>query len=129
MPSRPQRKEQQRGRTLSVCSVPGCPALAYGGRCETHKRKAEQDRGSAAERGYGGRAWRVARRAVLRRDPVCVVCNSAPSTLPDHHPYSRKELLAMGVSDPDAPHRMRGVCASCHGKETAREQPGGWNRR
>ena len=115
--------------TLSVCSVAGCPELCTGGRCEQHKRKAEQQRGSAAERGYSGRAWRVARRAVLRRDPICVVCKQQFATVADHWPTSRRELIAQGVSDPDAPSRLRALCAPCHGSETAREQPGGWNRR
>lgn len=114
---------------IQVCSVPGCPELTKGGRCADHQRAAEQQRGSAAQRGYGGRAWRVARRAVLRRDPVCVLCHKQFATVADHWPTSRRDLLAAGVADPDAPHRLRALCASCHGSETAREQPGGWNRR
>jgi len=66
---------------------------------------------------------------VLRRDPVCVLCKTASATVADHHPVSRRELVAMKVADPDAPSRLRGLCASCHGKETARTFPGGWNRR
>lgn len=123
------RSQRSPRKTLSICSLPGCPQLAYGGRCEDHKRKAEQQRGSAAERGYGGRAWRVARRAVLRRDPVCMLCKQAPATVADHWPDGRKELLRQGVSDPDAVHRLRGLCRSCHSKSTAQHQPGGWNAR
>lgn len=118
-----------RRKRVSVCSVAGCPTLTQDGRCDAHKRAAEQQRGSAAERGYSGAAWSQARRIVLRRDPICVLCGRAFSTIADHWPVSRKDLLAQGVRDPDAPHRLRGLCASCHGKETAREQPGGWNRR
>jgi 5-methylcytosine-specific restriction protein A len=68
---------------------------------------------------------------VLRRDPICVVCKTAPATVADHHPVSRRELVAMKVSDPDAPSRLRGLCASCHSRETANspDQAGGWNRR
>lgn len=119
---------QRRQGAQSVCSVPGCPTLANG-RCDEHKRAADRQRGSAAQRGYNSKAWRAVRRAVLRRDPICVLCQRAFSTVPDHWPDSRRDLIAQGVTDPDALHRLRGLCASCHGRETAREQPGGWNRR
>lgn len=118
--SRPQR--------LTVCTQPGCPTLTPGSRCSEHERAADTARGTAAQRGYGGKGWRFARRNTLRRDPVCVICHVAPATVADHYPISRKELLALGVSDPDAPARMRGVCAPCHGRETAAHQPGGWNQ-
>lgn len=118
-----------RRKRLSVCSVTGCPTLTDEGRCEVHKRAAEQQRGSAAERGYSGKAWRFARRTVLRQNPICVLCNREFATVADHWPTSRRELVAQGVTNPDAPRHLRALCASCHGSETAREQPGGWNRR
>lgn len=117
-----------RPRRLTVCTQPGCPTLTDSGRCDKCRRDADAGRGTAAERGYGGRAWRVNRRAVLRRDRVCVICHDAPATVSDHYPQSRKELLALGVTDPDAPHRMRGLCQPCHSRETAQHQPGGWNQ-
>lgn len=120
--------QQRRRGALSVCSVPGCPTLARG-RCDEHKRTAERQRGSAAERGYGGAAWTIARRTVLMRDPICVVCKHAFATVADHWPVSRRDLVAQGVRNPDSPRHLRALCASCHGKETAREQPGGWNQR
>jgi hypothetical protein len=49
--------------------------------------------------------------------------------VPDHHPRSRRELIAAGVADPDADEYLRPLCAPCHNPETARNQPGGWNRR
>lgn len=114
-----------------MCSVKDCPTLTDSGRCDVHKRQAEQRRGSAAQRGYNSRAWRAARRAVLRRDRVCVVCKQQPATVADHWPDSRRKLVAQGVSDPDAVSRLRGLCASCHSRETANnpDQAGGWNRR
>lgn len=118
-----------RRRRTRVCSEPGCHVLTTAGRCEDCQRKAEQQRGSAADRGYSGKAWRFARGVVLRRDPVCVLCGVRFSTVADHWPVSRRDLVAMGIADPDAPHRLRGLCGPCHSSETAREQPGGWNRR
>jgi len=118
----------QRSRK-TICSEPGCPEFTTGGRCEDHKRAAEQQRGSAAERGYSGVDWQSVRRAVLRRDRMCVICGTARSKVADHWPDSRRDLLAASVEDPDAPYRLRGLCRPCHSRETAREQPGGWNRR
>lgn len=37
---------------LRVCSTPGCPTLTDKPRCLTHRREAEQARGTRAERGY-----------------------------------------------------------------------------
>jgi 5-methylcytosine-specific restriction protein A len=66
------------------------------------------------------------RRGVLDRDPVCKVCWAEPATVADHYPKSRRQLVAEGL-DPNNPQHGRGLCASCHGKETAKNQPGGWN--
>ncbi|WP_433406947.1 hypothetical protein [Streptomyces sp. CA-146814] len=45
----------------------------------------------------------------------------------DHWPLSKRELVARGLDEHD-PRRGRGLCHSCHSSETARHQPGGWNR-
>jgi 5-methylcytosine-specific restriction protein A len=50
------------------------------------------------------------------------------STVADHWPVDRRELVARGMN-PDDPSGGRGLCASCHGKETAIHQPGGWANR
>ena len=116
-------------RSKSVCPQSGCPAITDGGRCDEHKREADRARGTSAERGYNSPQWRAIRRRVLRRDRTCRVCGAAEATVADHYPDSRKELLDAGVSDPDALHRLRGLCRPCHSRETAKHQPGGWNRR
>jgi 5-methylcytosine-specific restriction protein A len=119
-----------------VCSVPGCPEFSQGGRCPEHRSEAEQRRGTARQRGYGGRTWQNARRAVLNRDPNCVCTDDGhghngqcgqPSTVADHYPDERRDLVAAGVPDPDAPGRMRGICADCHNRKSAAMTPGGWN--
>ena len=69
---------------------------------------------------------------MLTRDPLCVIClragRTVVSTVADHWPVDRRELVARGM-DPDDPSGGRGLCASCHGKETAIHQPGGWANR
>jgi len=104
-----------------VCSTPGCPALVPAGtsRCSEHRRE------SSSQRGYTGKGHARFRRAVLRRDPVCVLCG-APATVADHWPVSRRDLQARGL-DPDDPSRGRGLCMWCHNRSTAELQPGGWN--
>lgn len=124
-------------KALTVCSKPNCPTLTDGGRCPAHRRATDQARGSRLERGYGRAHETRFRPGVLRRDPRCVcddkahdhdVPCGAPSTVADHHPRSRRELVARGL-DADDPKFGRGVCKRCHDKSTAVNQPGGWNAR
>ncbi|WNI16627.1 holin [Actinacidiphila sp. ITFR-21] len=116
-----------RRRARTVCSVPGCPQLTDSGRCAQHRAEAEQQRGSARQRGYGAAHEQRFRPGVLARDPVCVLCQQAPSQHADHYPRSRRELAAAGLN-PDDPQYGRGLCQPCHARETARHQPGGWNQ-
>lgn len=54
---------------MRVCKEPGCPTLiadgTYRGECPTHRREADKNRGTRAERGYGAghqaarRAWQA----------------------------------------------------------------------
>jgi 5-methylcytosine-specific restriction protein A len=113
-------------RARRVCSIPGCPQLTDRGQCADHRRQAEQTRGTAAQRGYRSRQHRLWRSAVLRRDPTCVLCQAAPSVHADHHPYSVRQLQALGIDPWADPARGRGLCQTCHSSETAKHQPGGW---
>ncbi|TYB69721.1 holin [Nonomuraea sp. PA05] len=117
-------------RAASVCSTPGCPNLCDGGRCPECRSAAEKARGSASQRGYGSRHRDRFRTGVLAKHPTCVLCGAARSTVADHHPMDRRELVARGL-DPDDPKYGRGLCASCHGKATQanESQKGGWNAR
>lgn len=114
---------------MRVCSVHGCPEMydpKHGSRCPTHTAQADQRRGTAAQRGYAGKGHRTFRSAVLRRDPICVLCHARQATVADHYPRSRKELVAFHL-DPNNPGFGRGLCKSCHDMETAINQPGGWH--
>jgi 5-methylcytosine-specific restriction protein A len=113
--------------SLRVCPVPGCPNLTPGGRCTEHQRQADRARGTASQRGYTSAGHRAFREQVLARDPVCKVCRQQPSTVADHYPTSRRDLLEQGL-DPNDPVHGRGLCLPCHSRETAEHQPGGWNR-
>ena len=114
-------------RAWSICSTPGCgTATPRSGRCDECAAAADLARGTAAQRGYGSRHRKTFRATVLDRDPICMECQIRPSTVADHHPLSRRELEAMG-EDPNDPKHGRGLCASCHGRATVINQPGGWS--
>lgn len=125
-------------RALKVCSTPRCPILVESGRCSGCQADAEQRRGTAAQRGYGSRHWRTQRRACLRRDPICTctdptcghgaACYTA-SSVADHDPHERKDLVDQGVPDPDALVYLKGKCKRCHDRKTAATRAGGWNAR
>ena len=99
---------------------------AEGSKCRAHRRAADKARGTATERGYTSRGHRYFRNAVLQRDPICVTCGLRESTVADHYPRSRKELLEQG-DNPNEPTFGRGLCKPCHDVETAQHQPGGWH--
>lgn len=65
------------------------------------------------------------RRAILRRDPVCVACGVAASTVADHV-RSHAECLRAGI-EPDTLDNGQGMCATCHDLKTRREQRIGLN--
>jgi 5-methylcytosine-specific restriction protein A len=119
-----------------VCSVPGCPEFSQGGRCDEHRAEADRRRGTARQRGYGGRHETRFRPGVLAKNPTCVCTDTdhghgqpcgQPTVHADHWPLSRRELVEQEL-DADDPDHGRGLCQVCHAKATAVEQPGGWHR-
>lgn len=80
---------------------------------------AKDPRPPSWQRGYGYR-WQRTRRGILRRDPVCVICNAAPSHHVDH-------VIAKAKGGTDDPENLRGICASCHSRKTV-EEDGGFGR-
>lgn len=125
-------------RALKVCSRPGCPELTDSGRCTGCAAEAEQVRGNRHQRGYGHRHETRFRRGVLAKHLMCVCTDEGhdghgtqclvPSTVADHWPRDRRELVRLGL-DPNDPQYGRGLCKACHDQHTATEQPGGWNQR
>lgn len=113
---------------MRVCSVHGCAEIyptSEGSRCSGCRKAADKGRGTATQRGYTGAGHRTFRNAVLTRDPICVECGLRQSTVADHYPVSKRDLIAQGLNSND-PERGRGLCKPCHDVSTAREQPGGW---
>lgn len=99
------------------CAEPGCPGIAtHHSRCQPHARAQERRRGTAAQRGYGPghRVWRL---HVLARDPVCKMCNAAPSTVADHKlPLRQGGTWALSNG--------QGLCGHCHNVKRATTDKG-----
>lgn len=113
--------------TSRICSTAGCPAIhdGPGSRCPTHTKTAHKQHWDNTK-AYNTKGHRIRfRLGVLDRDPICVLCNIRASVVADHYPKSRKDLVDLDM-DPDDPVNGRGLCTSCHNKETAQHQPGGW---
>lgn len=115
---------------MPSCPVWPCDQRKVPGRnfCAEHdaqRQKAyDQNRGSAAKRGYGGR-WRTYRIAFLAKHPVCneLGCTQ-PATDVDHikpPPYPRHPLFWDKTNH-------QGLCHRHHSMKTARED-GRWTGR
>jgi len=102
-------------RAPSVCSVPGCPAIATDhGRCATHA--ATRNRWANGTPGYRDTGWnRAADRArILARDGWrCYICGRQAVTV-DH-------VVPRSAGGPDTDANKRGICTPCHRAKTARE--------
>lgn len=108
------------------CTWPGCPALVHGAsRCPTHRRKVEQQRGSAHSRGYTS-AWTKARDAWLRLHPLCA-CPECDE--------GRKRYTAATVVDHKIAHKgdkrlfwdssnWQSMAKPCHDRKTVIEDGG-----
>lgn len=96
------------------------------GRCTTcqpvHRTTTDRARGNSNSRGYDSHWRRVIRPAFLRDNPICVLCG-ALATVPDHWPETRASLVARGIADPDADHRLRPLCTSCHNQHGLSYKP------
>jgi 5-methylcytosine-specific restriction enzyme A len=105
---------------IRLCLERGCANQATGrGRCDAHRKPIERERSRARRAATNGvykrRKWELTRRAVLARDPICKVCDSALSTEVDHI-----VPLAQG-GEPYRLDGLQGICSPCHWAKTGRE--------
>lgn len=107
-------------RAPATCDAPGCDAETLTRYCATHG----VGYGGAGRAAHYQRRWRQGPRAiVLARDPVCTECWAELSSVADHHPTERRDLVLMGVPDPDDPGYLRGVCRGCHNRKSGQSRP------
>lgn len=109
-------------RAPTACRTPGCNGLVRNGvcsKCGPVRRQAaaqhDERRGSAAQRGYGGR-WQRLRAAFLAAHPLCEVCDRAGRVEPAtdvHHIVPRRA----GGQDIDS--NLQALCHACHSRITA----------
>ena len=105
------------------CSQFGCRTLVQFGKCDAHRKQADQSRGSRTDRGYNNR-WLKARLTYLRRSPLCVVCKEAgrlvPAVIVDHiKPHKGDQELFW-----DSENNWQSLCRPCHSRKTATEDGG-----
>lgn len=103
-----------RGRsrpTACPYPAPGCHELTNGGRCERHRRGAQEQQGTTGQRDYGTR-WGYIRKAYIYANPWCLSCRRAWRRFKDHFPPQQRRLVAQGVADPDA-WQASTRCAPC----------------
>lgn len=125
---------------LKPCAQPGCPKLAVRCQrfCEAHSKdnyvlEGNRQKGSARYHNTPWASWyqrfpwtgpNGLRYVTLARDPICKICNRAPSTVADHIvPYKGIWDLFTDLSN------LQGICAPCHDRKTALEDGGFGNVR
>jgi 5-methylcytosine-specific restriction endonuclease McrA len=106
-----------------LCLEARCARAATArGRCDEHRKQLERERSRRRRETTNGvykrKKWEIIRRFVLRRDPICKVCDRALSTEVDH-----VIPLAQG-GDPYDPARLQGICSPCHWRKTGAENAG-----
>lgn len=105
-------------RPKRVCSMPHCPNLTEGGRCDECRKGAQgalqERRGTSAQRGYGAR-HRKWRKIILARDPICRGCDRAPSRIADH-------IVPLEFGGDWEIENGQGLCWACHEWKKRRER-------
>lgn len=113
------------------CRALGCANLSERGSayCAQHykqtptyeqRRAYDRDRGTAHQRGYTAE-WRVARRAFLKDNPLCVKCwaegRIEPATVVDHVTPHRGDMRLFWDAN-----NWQALCKTCHDRKTASGQ-------
>lgn len=102
---------------------PPTAAPAQGLSPETQAARRRYDAQRPYKHLYASPAWKGPsglRLVILRRDPVCTACGTAPSTVADHIKDHRGDLKLFY-----SPENVRGVCKPCHDKKTGSMYGGG----
>lgn len=113
---------------MKFCRKSGCKNLTADKFCADHPeqvRQYDQNRPSAAKRGYG-RQWRNARDGFLRKHPLCVECQKSgqivAATVVDHIKAHKGNKDLFWDRDNWQP-----LCKKHHDQKTVRED-GGFGR-
>ena len=109
-------------RPGTACSKPGCRGVVRNGVCSVCgpvrvavQRAHDEQRGTAAQRGYGAR-WQRLRAMVLNASPLCAECSRQGRVTPAtdvHHLVKRRD------GGPDSFENLEPLCHACHSRITA----------
>lgn len=108
-------------KSLSPCSVKGCPTLTRSSRCTEHEREADRKRGTSSERGYDY-AWSKIREAYLAKHPFCEDPEGCIAASTDVHHRD-----GSGPRGDNSDANLEALCHEHHSRRTAQDQKGGWN--
>lgn len=112
-------------KAKKVCNEPDCSILTHSRFCPQHTRIHDRKRGTAAERGYTGKAWERTRRRVFARDLYkCQSCGRLVMGKGEAH-CDHIVPKEAGGSDDDT--NLQTLCRTCHSRKTATED-GGFGR-
>ena len=103
-------------KPLTVCNERGCTVLTRTSYCVGHSRDKEQERGSAASRGYDYK-WQQYSKRYLIDYPICAHCNGESRVVDHIVPINQGG--SMWDEKNHAP-----MCVSCHNRKTAGERSG-----
>lgn len=122
MPQRPRKR----------CTTPGCGSTTDSdrtGRCTTclTRQRRDLNRRRESQSELYGAQWPALRLDYLTRHPVCTLC-PRQADVADHYPRGIRLLRKHGILHPHLDRYLRPLCKQCHDRETARREPGGWNR-
>ena len=118
-------------RIPRTCATFGCSTTTTTGQhCAAHRPKRVTE-AKPWEQVYRTYEWQQTRLRVIARDPDCSICGAEPSTYADHI-IPLRELYNDGgwlvnphwLMSPYDMDNLRGVCATCSGKRTARKRGG-----
>lgn len=120
-------------RPFKPCNKPGCGTLTHGRYCDKHehteRQRAEQARGTAAQRLYGYR-WQKERAAYIAAHPLCVMClrdgRTTSTTVVDHIVPHRGDPVLFWDQD-----NWQSLCTTHHNSAKQRQEradAGAWQR-
>jgi len=100
--------------------VPIKPQSLTAKQTKERTRQYDKQRGTASQRGYGGKGWEAAKQLVLARDEYrCLNCGCDVGIRPKD--YAIDHIVERDQGGSDDASNLQTLCAKCHGKKTRAE--------